>query len=332
MKHITTLLLAFALTTSAFAQTSNRVVISFSHKAGAVPMVLNETEFTIWNGKKVKLSRADFYLSEMEIHQQNGSTVPLTDHYMLVRADTPNTEFDLGEWPVDAANGMTLHLGVPKAVNHNDPASWPASHPLAPKNPSMHWGWAAGYIFLAVNGKVDNDNDGIPEAYFEYHNVGDTLYRAVELAGIAEAENGVLDLHFTIDYAQLFKNLVLDPFLYVHGGGALNITMLNNVATQNFLSMPTASATLAVKENSLRVQAAPNPANAGTWVSYDLPASAPLQLMLTNVLGQTVRTSTGLPPSGTTRLETATLPEGMYQYAFYENGQLLARKKLIVRH
>jgi len=332
MKFSSPLLLALALAASIHAQTPNQVILSFSHKAGADTMVLNETVFHIWNGKAVSLSRADFYISEIELSQQNTPPTPLTDQYLLVSAKYPDAEFDLGTWPVDAVHGVNLYFGVPKAVNHGDPSAWPNDHPLAPKNPTMHWGWAAGYIFMAVNGKVDNDNDGIPEAYFEYHSLGDTLYRRAGVAGGNSAQNGVVRLNFVLDYVQLFKDMTLDSFLYVHGSGALNRQMLTNASGQKFISLPTVTAAGDLSENSQRVQTAPNPATTETRISWDLPAAGPLQLIVTNTLGQTVHTRTSLPASGATRLETATLPAGMYQYGFYENGKLVAREKLVVAH
>lgn len=334
MKHLSSLLLALLLAFSARAQTPNQVILSFSHRAGEDSLVLNETVFNIWNGKAVSLSRADFYISEVEVYHLTPPihNTPLTDQYLLVSAKYPDTEFDLGAWPVDAVHGVNLHFGVPKSVNHNDPAAWPNGHPLAPKNPTMHWGWSAGYIFMAINGKVDNDNDGIPEAYFEYHSLGDTLYRRTEISGGNLAQNGVLHLNFVLDYVQLFKNLDLDPYLYVHGSGALNRTMLTNAATQKFITLPVLTNTGNLSENSQRVQTAPNPADADTQISWDLPHAGPLRLIVTNTLGQTVHTATGLPNSGALRLETAELPMGLYQCGFYENGSLVARKKLVVVH
>lgn len=332
MKYLVALFLAQAL--AAGAQAPNQIILSFSHRAGEDSLVLNETVFTIWNGKAVSLSRADFYISEIEVYHLTPPihNTPLTDQYLLVRAGDPDAEFDLGAWPVDAVHGVNLHFGVPKSVNHNDPAAWPNGHPLAPKNPTMHWGWSAGYIFMAVNGKVDNDNDGIPEAYFEYHSLGDTLYRRTEVGGGNLAQNGVLRMNFVLDYIQLFKNLDLDPYLYVHGSGALNRTMLTNAATQKFITLPVLTAIGDLSENSRRVQAAPNPADADTQISWDLPAEGALQLILTNAIGQAVHTETGLPASGTTRLETAALPDGVFLCGFYENGNLVARKKLVVVH
>ncbi len=332
MKRLFTLFLLLAvLASTAFAQTS-QVVFSFDHKVGTDPLVLNETVFPIWNNKKVILTRAEFYISEVEIHHPDSLIMPLTDQYLLVDAKNPAAEFDLGVWPVEAAHGVTLHLGVPASVNHNDPASYPANHPLAPQNPTMHWGWSAGYRFMAIEGKVDNNGDGVPETSFEFHNLFDELYRSLELTGTKTAENGVLHVHFVLDYVQLFKNMAMTGSLIQHGKFAPNIAMMNNAATQNFIVMPTASATHEVETNSLNIKASPNPANAETILEYSLPASGSLELTLTNTLGQTVRSLHGLSVSGTVRVETTTLSEGIYQYAFYENGKLLARKQLVVKH
>ncbi len=332
MKRLSALFLLFvAFAGAAFAQ-NNQVVFSFDHKAGADPLVLNQTIFSIWNNKKMVITRAEFYISEVEIHHPDSTMMPLTDQYLLVNAKNPTAEFDLGAWPVVAAHGVTLHLGVPASVNHNDPASYPANHPLAPQNPTMHWGWSAGYRFMAIEGKVDNNGDGVPETVFEYHNLFDELYRSLELIGVKNAENGVLHLHFVLDYAQLFKNMAMTGTLVQHGKFASNVTMMNNAATQNFVTMVGTSATHEVEANSLHVKASPNPANVEALLEYTLPAAGTLELMLTNTLGQTVRSLTGLSASGSVRLETATLSGGIYQYAFYENGKLLARKQLVVKH
>jgi len=333
MKRFSTILLllaAFAATT--FAQQMNQVVVSFEHKAGANPMLLNQTVFPIWNNKKVVLSRAEFYVSEAEIQHADGTAMPLTNQYLLVNANDPAREFDLGNWAVDAAHGATLHLGVPTSVNHNDPTLWPSDHPLAPQNPTMHWGWSAGYRFMAIEGKIDNNNDGVPETTLEFHNLGDALYKTVTLSGIRMAENGVLHLHFVLDYAQLFKNMAMTGNLIQHGSASMNISMMNNAANQNFVAMSSTSATHEVLANSLNIKASPNPANAETLLEFELPATGSLTMLLTNTLGQTVRSLNGISASGSLRLQTADLAEGIYQYAFYDNGNLMARKQLLVKH
>lgn len=330
MKHLSTLFLAFSFASGTFAQTMNTVVFSFDHKAGSDPMVLNQTEFAIWNNKKVKLIRAEFYISEIEIHHADNTTMPLSDEYILVNAASPTAEHDLGQWAVDAAHGVTLHLGVPQSVNHDDPAAWPANHPLAPQNPSMHWGWSAGYRFMAIEGKIDNNNDGIPETTFEFHNLGDALYKTVELTGVEETENGVLHLHLTLDYVQLFKNMAMTGNLIQHGSATMNQKMMTNAATEGFLAMPEVSVTQEVLANSLKVSASPNPFSTETLIQYELPATDALSMIVINPLGQAVRTLGGLPAIGSLRFEKGDLPKGIYQYAFYENGNLLARKQFVI--
>lgn len=330
MKLLSTIFLLFAASvTTTFAQ-SNQVVFSFEHKAGADPLELNQTVFPIWNAKNVKITRAEFYISEVEIHNADASKTPLTDQYLLVNANAPTAEYDLGTWNLSEAQGATLHLGVPQSVNHNDPAAWPPSHPLAPQNPSMHWGWSAGYRFMAIEGKVDNNGDGIPETNFEFHNLTDQLYKTLELTGVQVAENGVLHLTFGLNYAKLFENIPMTGNLIQHGSAFMNSTMMTNAATKDFVTMAGVSASHEVAVNSLQVSASPNPFSAETLIRYDFPVSESLSMIVFNTLGQAVRTLNGLPSNGSLRFEKGELTKGVYYYAFYENGQLKARKQFII--
>ena len=314
------------------AQTNNQVVFSFTHKVGNDTLKLDKTFFSTWNGKLLKITRAQFYVSKIEIQQPGGSATPLSDQYLLVDAETPGAEYDLGEWPVEAAQGVKMGLGVDADHNHLDPAAYPADHPLALKNPSMHWGWSAGYTFMAIEGEVDNNNDGTPETVFQFHNLNDMLYKTIELSGTATAENGTLHLHFNLDYVKLFEDLPMESPYINHGSNSLNQQMMNNAANESFITMPSVSAVHDVLKNSLAISAAPNPADAETLIRCDLPATTTLDLVLTNSLGQPVRVLNGLSATGTTRLMTSDLPQGVYQFAFYEKGKLLARKQLVVKH
>ncbi len=331
MRCLSALLLIVAAFVSALpAQTTNQVKISFECKAGSEFMAIGHTVFPIWNSKNVKITRAEFYISEIELHHSGNTSTPLADQYLLVDASDPLVEFDLGDWAVDAIQGVTLHLGVPSSVNHLDPTTYPAGHPLAPQNPTMHWGWAAGYRFMCIEGKVDNNTDGVPESTFEYHNLGDALYKTVELTGMAEAENGLLHLHFTLDYAKLFNNMPMTGNILQHGSNGANNGMMENGATQGFITMPAVSPNQEVTINSRNISASPNPFSSETLIRYELPASDALTLVVTNLLGQAVHTQNGLPATGTVHFEKGNLPSGVYHYAFFENKELLARKNFII--
>ncbi len=75
----------------------------------------------------------------------------------------------------------------------------------------------------------------------------------------------------------------------------------------------------------------PNPFTVEALIRYELPATTgALTMVVTNSLGQVVRSLGGLPASGTQRFEKGALPKGVYQIAFYENGALLARKQVVI--
>ena len=58
----------------------------------------------------------------------------MTDMYLLVRPAV-DSMYDLGSHPdITNVESITFSVGVDQAHNHLDPASYPASHPLAPQN------------------------------------------------------------------------------------------------------------------------------------------------------------------------------------------------------
>jgi hypothetical protein len=329
MNRLLTFLFLFAFAANADAQMS-KITFSFDHKVGTSPLVLGQTQFTIWNGKKTVISRAEFYISEITLKKQNGTLQPLANKYIHVNAATPNIEYNLDTLDVQSVQSVTLHLGVDSARNHLDPASYPQTHPLAYKNPSMHWGWAAGYRFMAIEGVIDNNNDGSPETPFQFHNFNDTLYKKLTVETLKSSVNSVLNLRFTLDYAQLFKNIPMTGNILLHGGYALNDKMMTNGATENFITFGSTTPTENLSANAEKVQIAPNPFATETAIRYDLPTKNTVNLVIVNVLGQVVRTVQNLPNSGSMRFEKGNLSNGIYQVVFYENNTFLARKKLII--
>ncbi len=326
------LLFILAISGCLYGQTSNQLVLTFEHKAGPENVTIGTTVFPIWNSKKLMLSRAEFYISEIVIHNADGSQTPLTDQYILVNANDPGAEFNLGNWNVADAVGITLHLGVPASVNHNDPSAWPVEHPLSPKFPSMHWGWTAGYRFLAIEGLADGNNDGTPETTMEFHNVGDELYKTVDLNGIAKAENGKLHIHLIVDYAKLFDNMSLKGSLIWHGNAAPNVAMMDNAAKPGFITMASLSATDGSLPASDKIRISPNPSVDKTTIQYDLSGFAKPNMLITDESGSKVMRIESIAPAGNLDISTSELAAGYYECIFLSGQNIIARNKLIVVH
>ena len=111
--------------------------------------------------------------------------------------------------------------GLIKAVefnlNHADPSLQDSSHPLAPQFPSMHWGWAAGYRFAALEGMIDKNQDSVMETVFQYHPVDDSYYSdTITCDGIIENQNNVT-IFINANYNKLIENIGTDEGGVYHG-------------------------------------------------------------------------------------------------------------------
>jgi len=311
-----------------FAQ-SNEVVFRFEHRVGAQPLALDTTVFALPDGRNALLTRAEFYVSEIELNTADGNKLALTDFFILANANNPNSAHSAGNRNVHAVTGLTLHLGVDAAHNHLDPSAYPVGHPLAHQSPSMHWGWTAGYRFMAIEGLLDNNNDGVPETIFQYHNLGDSLYQTVELTGTSTSGNGMLYVDLKLDYSRLFDKLDMSGNLTQHDSGPINAAMMRNAATKGFITLSQASSAAAPTLQSARISASPNPARTTTTIRYALDVNGSLSLILTNQSGQILRRFDNLPANGAQEIALGNIPPGLYSYTFYDNGRLLASKQLV---
>lgn len=325
MRRITTiawLWAALSLSSLSFGQQST-VVMSFEHLGGGERMTPNSSVFPIWNGKQVRLFRAAFYIAEIELHKTDGSRLMLNNQYLLVDAAEPGREFDLGNWPVTDIEGISLRIGVDSARNHLDPASYPADHPLAPQNPSMHWGWVSGYRFMAIEGRIDNNADGLPEAAMEFHNLGNHLYTTVYVPAQLSAENGELRLELVIEYARLFDQMPLQNNLVNHGSFPANQQMMQNAGSQGFITHALVSSDGQPSVVQPTMVLAPNPAADVVQVRFDLADNSltgDYVLHLIDAEGRIVRIINHAPASGTLLLERGGLAAGRYQLLLFQSG------------
>lgn len=105
-----------------------------------------------------------YYLSRFRIIHDSAQVIEIPDllFFVDVSQDSLGPHLvELGEFSVTNIEGISFYMGVDSVRNHSDPASYPISHPLAPKSPTMHWGWANGYFFLSLTGKSGVNLDKI---------------------------------------------------------------------------------------------------------------------------------------------------------------------------
>ncbi|MEM6764468.1 MAG: MbnP family protein [Bacteroidota bacterium] len=187
------------------------------------------------NGVSIRFSVAQFYVSGLQL--SGGNTTDEPGKYLLVQGS--QHMYDAGEISKGSKSRLTFNVGVDSLTNHSDPTTYPADHPLAPKNPSMHWNWDAGYQFIKLEGLADADGDGTPEAPFEYHIGKDSNLRNISLSIDMEVASETNMINVMIDYAGFLNGLDLTSDLISHTGDfpVIAKTIADN-APSVFMFMP----------------------------------------------------------------------------------------------
>ena len=127
------------------------ILLRINHELGTTPFALNTGAKNNLNDD-FNISRLEYYLSQFTIVHDGGMETNMNNIYALVDASVA-TDIQLGNHNITSVEAVKFYIGVDSATNHTDPASYSSTHALAPKSPSMHWGWASGYRFAALEGK-----------------------------------------------------------------------------------------------------------------------------------------------------------------------------------
>ncbi len=312
------LLITFSL--SLFGQ--KEVILKINHKLGDEVFEYH-TEHNTDEGNNFKITRLQYYLSGLSLIHDGGQETIIEDLWILDRAQNIASLHELGSFELDQIEGIKLHVGVDSLHNHLDPALWPADHPLAPKNPSMHWGWAGGYRFFAFEGLAGEDalvND------VQFHGVGNSLYETTTVLTGATEENGTLVISLDADYAEAVRTLDINPGLISHG----EIWHAKTVG-ENFTNLVFSASDGTVSSEDIadliEVQLFPNPAISGV-VNVKTDLQSPTALV--NIFAANgVKLSQSNLSNGQATLNINT--PGVYMLQFVDNNQLLLTKRLVVR-
>jgi hypothetical protein len=304
-----------------FAQTN--VTLNIHHKLGNGNFQLNKAAKNNL-GHDFRANRLEYYISEITILHDGGQEAGVKNRWLLVDA-SETTSVDLGDFNITDVEGIRFHIGVDSAHNHLDPTSWPADHPLAPQAPSMHWGWAAGYRFLAF----EAESGPAYNQPLELHGLGNQNYFAVELSFSKSAANDQLTIDLDADYARALEDMNINSGTIVHGVFGEAQQALENF--RDYVFSPSGSATssrdLLAPE---RFEIFPNPVSTATaTLSLETAKPATYSLRITDLTGRTVHQQEGLAGNMTLTLD---FPQsGVFFVNLVKEGQIVNTQKVIVQ-
>ena len=219
--------------------------------------VLNfDNTYIVGDNIPIRFDRIEYYIHLNSLISNQNIATDLIDKYILVNANQNN--YNIGEIELldDDLISLNFNIGVEYNLNHADPSLQDSSHPLAPQFPSMHWGWAAGYRFAALEGMIDKNQDSIMETVFQYHPVDDSYYSdTITCNGIIENENNVT-IFINANYNKLIENIGTDEGGVYHGIHEENGLLMDNFSRNNVFTVPE---NLNLKETYVSNTVFPNP-------------------------------------------------------------------------
>lgn len=312
MKHIYLSLFLIAMSFGS-VQAQNEVSLDIQH-------MLGDQAFAFFQDAEqssfiFELDRLQYYISDIAITHDGGTQTDIEDVWLLINSSSDDSH-SLGSWDINEVESISFHIGVGPDVNNEDPAAWPQGHPLYPQNPSMHWGWASGYRFVAMEGMSGStDTDQV----FEIHALGNDYYYQTSVDVSAQASSGELTIPIVADYVQALNDMDLSGGTITHGSFGVAITLLQNFSTDVFTAGVVSSVEEYEFDGDLTVS--PNPSEGAATLNLSIPTGEDYSLRIIDMNGRAVE-SMGLNVT-TGTVELPELSSGLYLIELQQAGKPL---------
>lgn len=314
MKKIYTFLVLAIVVLSVQAQ--QNVSLKINHQLGAASFALNQTA-TNNLADTFTVTRLQYYISEIKLTHDGGTITNVPNTYILVDAATP-TNVALGSFSITTLEGISFGIGVEAPINNADPNLQVATHPLAPKSPSMHWGWASGYRFVALEGNTGTNMSQI----WQIHALGNRNYRTQSIVTSGILVNGTIVAELNADYTQALTGITVNSNLLNHGEFNEAATLLANFQSGVFTQF-----TVGLKEhkNLVAFGISPNPSNGEIKLNLD-PSFNNITYRVIDVTGREVKVGNLTANDNRITIEKS----GIYFINLFEEENLIGSEKAII--
>lgn len=273
-------------------------------------------------GNDFMIDRLQYYLSGFAIVHDGGQVTDASTKFALISLleSSESTIINLGEFEFESIEGVRFYFGINEQANHADPSMWPMSHPLAPQFPSMHWGWASGYRFIALEGLSGPNVD----QEMQFHLIGDEFYTQMEYPLLMSGESSYT-LELDAEYKNILQGIDVSSGIIIHGGTDEIVTLASNMGDNVFTAAVVNSANDSEYVDLFEVY--PNPVTEGIInIKTDLSVSN-TTIRVHDALGRVVYYESQ-SPSAQLEIDNA----GIYFISIADNsGQVLATRKVVVQ-
>lgn len=310
-------LTALTLLAISYSQAQKNVFLTISPKVAGADLQMG-TDLTDLAGVVFNLNHFDYYVSNVHIIHDGGQDIHLTDTVFLVEPD--KHILHLGMQNVSTIEQIIFSIGVPANLNTEsgadavDISTYPEGHPLSFQDPAMFWGWTAGYMHMIIGGPVDTDNDGITNAGFQLHNLGNTNYFTVTLPVVqTNTTTDQVDVYLNCHVDVWLKNIDIKTVGILHGSTGANRDVLRNVELETVFDQ-SGTASVATIHSSVGKVYFSN-ANEIVTVTWENVKEAQ-SFKVTDISGKLVNQGSVDGLNGSVILENIT--NGMYQFQLFD--------------
>lgn len=212
--------------------TENGLVLDFTGTFAGNPIEFNTGEYTKDDGEIMRFSNWGMILSKTSLIKTDGSEVMLGDGYLYINFTTDRTRFVFDKAPAGDYKGIKFTLGLDSATNHGDPTIWAADHPLNGNLSGLHWGWAGGYIFQALDGNWKKDANALAKG-FSFHTATMSMVRNFTMNynfSIEANKQKTANIEFKADeYFKTPNTISLANGAVSHSAGGAEVSLMNKI-------------------------------------------------------------------------------------------------------
>lgn len=195
--------------------------LRFNNVVGSSALVLNTQEYTSPNAEQFKVSKFNYYISNIKLVKADGSTYNEPESYHLIQAsDSSSLQFSIANVPAASYKSIQFTIGVDSLRN----VSGAQSGALDPAH-GMFWSWSTGYIMFKLEG-TSPQSTGSANKY-QMHAGGfkgaNSVIRTLDLSfdKTAEINNNTHFINLSADINKVLKGpnsftfaatpLIMDP-------------------------------------------------------------------------------------------------------------------------
>lgn len=306
--------------TIVISKAQKNVYLTIKNKLGSSDFAFNQASQNDL-AQNFKVSRLDYYISSIVVIHDGGQQLPITNKYLLVKCNSNVSEL-IGALNVTSVEGIKFSIGVEAPTNNADPTQWTAPHPLAPQSPSMHWGWTAGYRFVAIEGKAGNNFN----TDFQMHGLGNqNHFNQTHITGGTTVNNNIY-INLDADYSKALKTININAGPIDHGVDATDLVVLQNFRDNVFTvgsGLPTSVRDITILSN---VVLYPNPTKSSFTIDFTQSNTAVTKVVITDLLGRVVKSI----PITSTLINESIENQGIYILQFIDKDLIVGQKKVVI--